>query len=134
MALALPGLFKSRRIGRIQGRRIAIPAAARQPLPGKTLPWFILLSLCKGDGLRRDSEPAAAKVDGVAVAGSPRSVASMRPRWPALTTTSPLTASAIWQVTLSPYCKFPASHGWVMGISSCSRQPMIRSVSGKWIW
>jgi hypothetical protein len=44
MALALPGLFKSRRIGRIQGRRIAIPAAARQPLPGKTLPWFILLS------------------------------------------------------------------------------------------
>ena len=37
-ALTLPGLFKSRRIGRLQGRGVAIPAAARQPLPGKTLP------------------------------------------------------------------------------------------------
>jgi hypothetical protein len=133
MALALPGLFKSLRIGRLQGRRIAIPAAARQPLPGKTLPWFILLS-SKGDGLRRDPEPAAAKVDGVAVAGL-SAIGSLD--------ASPLAGGhdhfAVDRErhlagTLSPYCKFPASHGWVMGISSCSRQPMIRSVSGKWIW
>ena len=40
LGLALPGRLEGLPVDRVDGRRLAVPAALRQPLPAKSLPWL----------------------------------------------------------------------------------------------
>jgi hypothetical protein len=81
-------------VDRIGMFRLAVPAALRQPLPAKSLPRLHYSSPLPARARAGTLEPAAAKVDGVAVAML-APVGFDAPRCPTLTTISPLIASAV---------------------------------------